>query len=304
MNTLPVNINTQVQIKDNLDSLISQFLLSQDIKANSKKTYQRALKRFLNYLLDKGIQNPIREDILTYKGILESQGLSSLTISGYIVAIRRFFEWLESMRYYPNVAKNIKGAKRVRGFRKDPLTVGQIKELLSSIDITNLQGIRDYALLNLLIRTGLRTVEIIRANIGDMRQEGVWVQGKGRDSKDEFVLLTEKTLKPIMDYLKARGKTKDSDPLFVSLSDRNKNTKLTTRSIRRIAKEHLRDIGLDSGRLTAHSLRHTFATIALKNGAPIMQVKEAMRHTNIETTMIYTHTIDRISNGAERYINF
>ena len=116
--------------------------------------------------------------------------------------------------------------------------------------------------------------------------------------------MTHNALKPIYEYLQARGRVSDTEPLFVSVSDRNNGQRLTTRSIRRIAKEHLRDIHLDSDRLTAHSLRHTFATVALKNGAPLLQVKEAMRHNSVETTMIYAHSLDRISNGAERYVNF
>lgn len=157
-----------------------------------------------------------------------------------------------------------------------------------------------------MIRTGLRTHEVIKANIGDIRQQAgealLYVHGKGRDSKDEFVLLTQETLKPLYEYFQERGRLDDADPLFASLSDRNNNQRLTTRSIRRIIKEHLRGIGIDSKKLTAHSLRHTFATIAIMNGAPLLQVKEAMRHKSIDTTTIYAHAIDRITNGAERYI--
>lgn len=225
-----------------------------------------------------------------------------------MVVVRKFFEYLESAIGYQNVARGIKGAKRAKGFRQDALTVEQIKELLANIDYSAIQGLRDYALLNLMLRTGLRTIEVIKADVGDIRQQSgeavLWIHGKGRDSKDEFVLLTQDTLKPIYEYLQVRGRTNGADPLFASLSDRNKNKRLTTRSIRRIVKQHLRGIHIDSDRLTANSLRHTFATLALLNGAPLIQVKEAMRHNSIETTMIYAHSLDRISNGAERYVSF
>lgn len=184
----------------------------------------------------------------------------------------------------------------------------QIKDLLDKINRATIQGVRDYAMLNLMLRTGLRTIVVIRADVGDIRQQSgeavLWIHGKGRDAKDEFVLLTQDTLKPLYEYIQARGQAEDTRPLFVSMSDRNKNQRLTTRSIRRIVKEHLRDIHLDSDRLTAHSLRHSFATIALLNGAPLLQVKEAMRHNSIETTIVYAHAMDRVSNGAERYVRF
>lgn len=159
-----------------------------------------------------------------------------------------------------------------------------------------------------MLRTGLRTIEIVRSDVGDIRQQSgeavLWIHGKARDAKDEFVLLTQDTLKPVYEYLAGRGKINDNDPLLASVSDRNNNQRLTTRSISRIIKKHLRDISLDNDRLTAHSLRHTFATLALMNGAPLLQVKEAMRHNSIETTMVYLHSLDRVTNGAERYINF
>jgi len=306
MNELAPYPTPKIQIANNYESLVEAFLAAQDINKGSKNTYRLALKRYMEWMRDNNINEPTREDILSYKGYLEAEGLSSFTLSSYLVAVRKFFEWLEGMKYYPNVAKSIKGSKRARGFRKDPLTVNQIRELLSSIDTTTLHGKRDYALLNLLIRTGLRTIEIVRANLEDMRQESgeavLWIQGKGRDSKDEFVLLTEDTLKPIRKYLKARGRISDKDPLFASLSDRNRNQRLTTFSISRLVKRRLRGVGLNDGRITAHSLRHTAITLSLLAGATIQEAQTLGRHADINTTLIYAHNINRLSNAPERKI--
>lgn len=298
MNTMPaISNSSQLTTGNSLDRLADNFINAQDVSRSSKDTYRKALRSFTEWLKREDIRNPVREDILAYKEFLQAQGLSSLTLSGYMTVVRKFFEYLESTIGYQNVAKGIKGAKRSKGFRKDPLTVEQIREMLAHIDTSTIQSKRDYAMLNLMLRTGLRTIEIIRADIRDMRQQSgeavLWIHGKGRDAKDEFVLLTQDTLKPIYEYINVKGKVNDSDPLFASESDRNKNERLTTRSIRRIVKKYLRDIHLDSDRLTAHSLRHTFATIALINGAPLLQVKEAMRHNSIETTMVYAHSLDR-----------
>lgn len=305
---LTLELETTAVMVNRMHNLIDSFINTQDVKPSSKDTYRKALNAFMRWLSAHGILNPSREDILSYKGFLQSQGLSSFTVSGYITVVRKFFEYMEFNIGYQNVAKGIKGAVRSKVFRKEPLTIEQIKELLEYIDRSTICGLRDYALLNLMLRTGLRTIEVIRAEVGDIRQQSgealLWIHGKGRDSKDEFVLLTQDTLKPLYEYLQARGRVEDSSPLFTSLSDRNKDQMLTTRSIRRIVKEHLKGIGLNSNKLSAHSLRHTFATIALMNGAPILQVKEVMRHKNIDTTTIYAHAIDRINNGAERYVRF
>ena len=87
------------------------------------------------------------------------------------------------------------------------------------------------------------------------------------------------------------------------MSDRNRNRRLTTRSVSRIIKEHLREIGLDSPRLTAHSLRHTAITLSLQAGATIQEAQALGRHANINTTLIYAHNIDRIAHAPEKKID-
>ena len=297
----------RLEVGSYFNEVIDRFLNSLDIKRNSKQTYKKGLRKFLLWLKSKEIESPIRGDILAYKHYLEDQRLSSLTLSSYLVVVRRFFEWAESVKIYPNTTKGIKGAKRSKGFRKDPLTIEQAKEFLREIDRSNPQGKRDYAIVNLMIRTGLRTIEVTRADIGDIRQQSgeaiLWIQGKGRDAKDEFVLLTEITLKSIMDYLLTRGVMKDKEPLFTSLSDRNREQRLTTQSIRKIVKKHLRDIGIDSKRLSAHSLRHTAITLSLLGGATIQEAQALGRHSDINTTLVYAHNINRLVNAPERKID-
>ena len=191
---------------------------------------------------------------------------------------------------------------------RESFTPSQVRDLLNQIDISTIQGKRDYAIINLMARTGLRTMEVVGADVGDIRQKGgealLYVQGKGRDSKDSFVILTEKSFFPILDYLGARGKADHKDPLFVSVSDRNKDQRLTTRTLRMIVKENLRRINIDNPKLSAHSFRYFFATQSLIAGAQLLQVKEALRNVSIETTQKYLQAIDRIQNGAERYVDF
>jgi len=176
------------------------------------------------------------------------------------------------------------------------------------METDTLQGARDYALVNLLVRTGLRTIETARANVEDIRQQGeqavLYIQGKGRDSKDDIVILTEETLEPIRAYISMRGQgVKDSSPLFISHSDRNYGERLTTRSISRIVKDRLQASGLDDRRLTAHSLRHTAVTFSLIGGATIQEAQTLARHSDINTTLIYAHNLDRISKAPELKID-
>lgn len=294
--------------QDFIDDYTNLFLESLDIKQSSKSTYKRELKGFLVWFKNQNQKNLDRQDLLHYKEFLQNdKSLSSLTISGYLTVVRKFFQWLESVKIYPNIATGIKGPKRRKGFRKDCLTVEQTKILLNSIDRSTLTGKRDFAMLNLMIRTGLRGIEILRANREDIsRQSGetvLFIHGKGRDDKDEIVLLTQSTIDPINQYLIARKNVKNRDPIFASHCTKNWGKRLTTRSISRIVKNRLKDINLDDPRLTAHSLRHTAITLSLLAGATTQEVRAMARHSDVNTTLIYAHNINRIKQAPEKKID-
>lgn len=298
---------TAIQTANNWEAGVNKYLDNLDAKPKTKETYRKALKQFFIWMHSNQTgANPERSDILAYKEYLRGN-FSASTVSAYLSAVRGLFAWLEAEKIYPNIAAGIKGAKAAKGFRKDTLTTGQAKKILATVDGETLDQLRDYALVNLLLRTGLRTVEAERANIEDIRQEAgqalLYVQGKGRDSKDAFVVLTDATLEPIQAYLNARKETSGTAALFASNSNRNGGGRLTTRSIRRIVKNSMRAAGIDSDRLTAHSLRHTAITFALLGGAGIQEAQAMARHSNINTTLIYAHNIQRIATAPERSID-
>ena len=288
--------------------LAGKFVRSLDLKERSKETYQKGLTAFLQFLRTRGVLTPSREDVLAFKDDLKARGLSPYSVSTYLTAVKRFFSWLESEKIYPNIARDIRGAKKAQGHAKDILTVGQIRRLLDSIDRSDVAGLRDYTLINLLLRTGLRTIEIHRANIGDIGTEGteivLRIQGKGRDSKDAFVVLTDGAYSPLADYLGVRGAERGDSPLFLSHSDRSHGKRLSLRGIRSIIEARLRGAGLKTERISAHSFRHSTATLALSNGADVVSVRDMLRHANINTTMIYVRNLKRLINAAEKFVDF
>ena len=307
MNDITINTNELINpLTLNFPRYLREFISEQDIKENSKGTYQRALKQFFFFVSNKSIELS-GNDILDYKKFLSDQKLAAYTINSYLVVVRRFFAWTESKKIYPNVAKTIKAMKKPKDFRKESLSNQQIARVLKGINQSTLQGKRDFAVINLLLRTGLRTIEIQRADIGDIAKRideaMFYIQGKGRDAKDEYVVLTYTALKPILTYLEARGQNDVSAPLFASISDRNNGDRMTTRSISRLIKNALLKADIDDKRLTAHSLRHTAITNALKGGASLQEVKTMARHANINTTLIYSHNLERMANPAEKVID-
>lgn len=292
-----------------IKELVDSFIASQDVKLSSKLLYRRTLKQYFNWVDKKSylLSEIARPQLLEYKEELLNSNMSSLTVGSYISSVRRFYEWTEANKYYPNVAKGIKTPKRKQQFKKQPLLPAQATALLSYYQD---KALRDYAIVNLLLRTGLRTIEIIRANVEDITFKGsqrvLLVHGKGRDERDNFVLLTEKAYQPIADYLATRGNLNSSDPLFTSTSNNSKGERLTTRSISYIAKEGLKAIGLDERSFTAHSLRHTTAVNILRGGGSLEQAQMTLRHSNPSTTQIYTATLNeerRIQNSGEALID-
>jgi len=292
----------------NLESLVDAFINSQDVKQSSKLLYRRTLKQYFNWIdTTNYLLNEIaRPQLLEYKDYLLKSNKSSLTVGSYITSVRRFYEWAEANKFYPNVAKGIKTPKRKQQFKKQPLLPAQATALLNFYQDKTL---RDYAIISLLLRTGLRTIEVIRASVEDITFKGghrvLLVQGKGRDEKDNFVLLTDKTYKPIAEYLATRN-ISPTEPLFTSISNNSKGDRLTTRTISYIAKEGLKAIGLDEKSYTAHSLRHTTAVNILRAGGSLETAQFTLRHSNPATTQIYTATLNeerRLQNSGEALID-
>lgn len=130
----------------------------------------------------------------------------------------------------------------------------------------------------------------------------LYVQGKGRSSKSEFVKLSQPVIQAITEYLNARGRVQDTDALFVSCSRRNRGGRLTTRTVSAVCKRAMVTAGYNSRRLTAHSLRHSAVTLALMAGASLQDVQAFARHTNMNTTLIYAHDVNRLKSQCENAV--
>ena len=273
------------------------------MRESSKNTYAGNIRQFIAFLAEFGITRPQHSDLLLYKNFLQDKQLSALTINNHLIAIKLFFKFLAESNSYPNIALKIKLIKRSLDFYRDALSIPQIRDLFLAIDRNTPNGLRDYALINMLIRTGLRTIEVSRANNEDIYKiadtDILRVQGKGRSEKNDKVVLTHNAIKPILVYQSARKVLDPKAPLFASVSNHNQQQRLSTHSISRIIRHYFRLAGIVSNRITPHSLRHTAITLALRGGASLQEAQAMARHQNINTTMIYAHNIDRITNAAE-----
>lgn len=283
--------------------LLSDFIAYLDVSPATTQTYTKSLRQLFRYLTTQGISNPTRESLLEFRSSLEASGYQASTIALYLAATRRFFAWCEVKGIYPNIASGLKAPRISKGHKKDCMTGEDVKKVINCVDRRSVEGLRNYAVLALMATCGLRTIEIVRANVEDLRLTcGVpvlYVQGKGRQDKADFVKLSEPVLKAIREYLRARGQVSDTEPLFASCSRRNYGGRLTTRTISSIAKTAMVKAGYNSTRLTAHSFRHTAITLALMNGHTLAEVQYFARHSSVNTTMIYNHAVNRMKSLCE-----
>lgn len=305
MEAIAVRENTYIQAKAVTPDLYTRFINYLDASPKTVTTYSGAIRQFSKWLAERGISQPTRDDIVAFREDLK-QSHKPNTVQIYIVAVRLFFQWTEQEGLYPNIAQHIKGAKLSKGYKKDYLTSSQVKTVLCDFDRSTAQGRRDYAIFTLMVTGGLRDIEVHRANIEDLRVLGdsavLYLQGKGREERTEYIKVPAEVEKAIRASLADRADTTGSQPLFTSMSNNSKGERISTRSVSGIVKTRLVKAGYDSERLTAHSLRHTAVTLSLLAGNDLQQVQQFARHSNIATTQIYAHNLDRLANQCESSI--
>ena len=297
--------NGIIEYKSITTDLFTKFIDFVDATPKTIQTYTRAIRQFAKWLEAHGITQPTREDVIAYREELKAEHKPS-TVQNYITAVRLFFQWAEREGFYSNIADHIKGAKLDKNHKKDYLTSRQVKKVLEQAKEESIEGLRNYAILVLMFTGGLRTIEVSRANIEDLRTAGdntvLYIQGKGHEEKTDYIKLMPEVEDAIRAYLKARGASDNKELLFTSLSNNSKGARISTRSVSGIVKEALVNAGFNSDKLTAHSTRHTAVTLALMGGQSLQEVQQFARHTNIATTQIYAHNLDRAKNQCEATI--
>ncbi|MFS8962274.1 phage integrase N-terminal SAM-like domain-containing protein [Lactobacillus delbrueckii] len=179
-------MTNDITLAQTLDgATLDSFLLYLEDMPNTAKTYKSCINRFKLWLKDQpDAQQPTTNTVRRYKEDLIKRGYKPNTVHLYMVAIKQWFKWLESIGKYPNIAQYVKSGKVNRKSPKSYFEAAQVKEILDQIDQTTQAGKRDYALLVLLFTCGLRKIEASRAKVKDITILGasrvLLVQGKGK----------------------------------------------------------------------------------------------------------------------------
>lgn len=314
--TIPeVSEAREVECSQHVDSsnltevVVAAFLADQQVMGTSRKAYGWGVRRFFRWCSEEGRRTDslLRSDIVSYVEWLSMRGYSPKTVEAYTVAVRRFYGWLDAHGKYPNIAQGVKRPrKKEKAFVKMHLDRGERAALM---DYARNRGARDFAIINLMLRNGLRTVEVSRLDVGDVTtRRGVRVLKvwrKGSLTKDDFVALTDEAWQPIEEYLATRGRPMEGEPLFATDGKGHRMGRMSARRIQQIVKEGLRAVGLMSRDYSPHSLRHTTAAAILENGGSVYDVQTVLGHASPVTSEIYLRSAEeemRLRNPPEEKI--
>lgn len=288
-----------------ISELITDFLEYMEIEQNrSQKTvanYDHYLRRLEAFI---GSDEPVKKitpDALR-KWRLElnrttggnGEPLSKTTQNYHLIALRSFLKYLAKRDIDAMTSDKIELASVKRpqvGF----LDIPELERLLTSIDVSSIVGKRDRAIIELLFSGGLRVSELVGLNREHINLERREFTVRGKGQKDRLIFISEDAAGWIEAYLKERPD--NYAPLFVhargsqSGLDAGEYTRLTARSVQRLVQRYARLAGITKT-VTPHTLRHSFATDLLTNGADLRSVQGLLGHANISTTQIYTHLTD------------
>lgn len=241
------------------------------------------------------------EDIRSFLAHLHQQDYSRSSTARKLATLRSFYKFLVRKDYITsNPVAAIRTPKQERRLPKC-LTYQQVQQLLDAPSETDLLGIRDRAMLETIYSTGVRVSELVGLNIDDVDFLGGMLHIRGKGNKERLSPIGQAAMLAVKKYLQMRkeysqSKQFDEQALFV-----NKHGKrLSTRSVRRKLDKYIAEAGLDPN-ISPHTLRHSFATHLLNNGADLRSVQELLGHQSISTTQIYTHlTTDKLKESYDK----
>ncbi|MDO8657724.1 MAG: tyrosine-type recombinase/integrase [Candidatus Levybacteria bacterium] len=292
-----------------LNQLIDEFLDYLEIERNCSKLTIRDYRHYLEIfnkwfsstLPDKDIGDLDLSIIRKYRVYLANRAdkkgltLKRVTQNYYVIALRSFLRFLIKNDYKTLEPSKIDLPKTESRSLKF-LEREQIDRLVTSVDTSKEEGIRDRAMIELLFSTGLRVSELVKLNNDQINFERREFGVIGKGGRARVVFVSDRALEWIKRYLGARS---DSfKPLFIRYSGKvieensGEKMRLTARSVERAVKKYVRAARLPVD-ATVHTLRHSFATDLLTNGADIRSVQEMLGHKNIATTQIYTHVTNK-----------
>jgi integrase/recombinase XerD len=258
------------------------------VSKNTLEAYSRDLQRFMEFIEELGItslEGITQESIVQFLSILKDQEFATASIHRTLMAIKVFFRFAKRENYVQTNAAHYIDSPKLWQLLPEVMTCQEVERLLAQPDLQDPWGCRDRAILEVLYATGLRVSEVCSLNIYDIDDEYLRVFGKG--GKERVVPMGKQALLAVDDYLtrvRDRSDSEKETALFVS----RKGVRLDRVEVWRMIKKYVAQAQIQKN-ISPHTLRHSFATHLLDNGADLRVIQEMLGHANISSTDRYTH---------------
>lgn len=292
-------------MKEEITDYLHYVTIERGLAENTRSNYQRDLERYLTFLTKQKIttwQAVERVTVLDFLQELKNEQKSSATIARMITSLRQFHQFLRQERFTDhNPMQHIEMPKKAQRL-PDTLSLNEVERLIETPNTNEILGIRDRAILEVLYATGLRVSELISLELKDLHLSMGLLQTIGKGDKERIVPLGDLAIQWLECYLdEARPLLVAKQPGETHLFVNQRGKGLTRQGIWKNLKALVQAAGIHKN-VTPHTLRHSFATHLLENGADLRTVQELLGHADISTTQIYTHiTKKRMTDVYKQY---
>ncbi|NLM46595.1 MAG: site-specific tyrosine recombinase XerD [Firmicutes bacterium] len=278
-----------------LREFIAYLSVEKGLAANTLEAYRRDIKGFAEFLKKSGLtgfEETTRRHIVAYLHNLQKSGRATSTLSRNLASIRSFYNFLfAEKRIEENPAADLESPKLEKRLPR-VLSTQEVDLLLEQPDCRKIGGMRDKAMLEMIYATGIRVSELMSLNVPDVNLEAGFVRCIGKGSKERLIPLGSVAIRYLNQYLLySRPKLVREEgerALFVNQHGK----RLTRQGFWKILKKYAQLAGITKD-ITPHTIRHSFATHLLENGADLRSVQEMLGHADISTTQIYTQVTRR-----------
>jgi len=272
------------------DRFLHRLAVQRGYSANTLRAYGTDLRMFEEFLRQRGrdIEQASVHDVRGFVASMQMRGMARSTLARRTAAVRSFYKYLQRQGFKKSNPMSALRSPRREQRLPSFLTLRQVEELLDTPDVSTWIGRRDVAMLEMLYGGGLRVGELVGLNRRDVDMADGMLRVRGKGKKERIVPAGSCAVAAVRTYLsdwRDGPPRRDANALFLNARE---GTRITTRSVRRIIGRYAVMAGLDP-KISPHSLRHSFATHMLTNGADLRCVQELLGHENLSTTQIYTH---------------
>ncbi|MDP2927367.1 MAG: site-specific tyrosine recombinase XerD [Candidatus Omnitrophota bacterium] len=278
-------------MKELIDSFLDYLSVERALAKNTIVAYRADLNLYLDFIGKQGIvvlSKATKNDIVEFMLFQKARGISPVTISRRLAAIRMFHRFLARERVLKSDPTILIDSPKLWKKIPDTLSLNEVEALISQPDVRGHQGARDKAILETLYATGMRVSELSNLKTNNVNLDIGFLRCIGKGNKERIIPLGKKAIHSINRYLEFSRphflKQKTSEVLFISRS----GAKLSRQSVWKLIKRYAKEAKIKKS-IKVHTLRHSFATHLLERGADLRSVQEMLGHSNISTTQIYTH---------------